>query len=232
MDKDRIMQRYFKHGNSFKRIALDYEVGADVIAAICGYGVGARKPHDKGDEPAWFDALDDEFQPLFQWAAEDEGIAIEHLTHPSLGRGARVTIAWQLNHRWGLSATRIGKLLNASHGAVQRMMEEYTGDEPCPINPPLPDMKAEFLDCLCRLARENHVTPMAIWRGTRGPHRHLKNLFLGQLVHELCYSRVEVVKYLGVDRKHLREASEAYGQSIKTDRRRKSRKTREASYAA
>ncbi|SNY94094.1 hypothetical protein SAMN04515647_4417 [Cohaesibacter sp. ES.047] len=210
MDKERIRQRHFRHGNSLKRIAADYHLAAADIAAICGYG-----PKPRPMLPDWFVCLEENIQALITWACDAEGVDVNGFHRSKEARPARGAVAWHLANRWGMTGGAIAAIIQATAPNALVMISSYGGARDCPIDPPLPELPSAYLTCLCALAHDEEETPLAIYHGERSHHKHLFRLFLGRLVHEEGFSQADVVEALGVDKKTVRRAAQAHLQRQK-----------------
>lgn len=198
MDRKRIRQRHFIHGNSFKRIAQDYGVKPDVIAQICGVADVAIVG------PEWMRRLPADLRGLALWCCEFNDVVPEKFHDVVAGLDARSSLVWHLCRVWGFGYGEIADLLKIDTKTCVRLKDYWEGREVCPLEPPLPDLPNHCLLKLKGFSREVYLSPIAIWRGQGKDQIHCRHGFLARLITDHDYSVSDVVDLSGVSATTLR----------------------------
>ncbi|MCV6548576.1 MAG: hypothetical protein OIF56_15060 [Cohaesibacter sp.] len=189
MDKNRIRERFYKHGNSLQRIALDYGVCPSAIASICGV------TYRMETEPDWIQSLPHHCRDLAVWCCNENGVRLGRFFEVREGSGARSALCWHLVQRWGYSFVEVGAFLDIEVQTAGKLSMAYSGPV-SPFNPEKPDLPRAYIDCLKNLARDHDSTPRAIFYGKTKVLIELRRDFIGLMVCEYGLSSREVARTL------------------------------------
>ena len=236
-EEARIRQR-LRRGNSPKRIALDYSTPdcpmVGVRAAIeairaqmlglPAQGAGEAGNHQErafvAGREAWWQGLSPDLQALVWEVCRRHSLMLSELHKGTGGKEARFMLAHALRHRWAMSYSQIGHLLDVGDLTAARWASQWQGKPPA-ASPPMPDLPNPVLPLALAVAGEYRLTVWALIKSGRCPDlaQRARGCLAVRLYTELGYTKKQINHALAGDNKTVQAAMDAYARARGLDAR-------------